>query len=311
MSDFVYHKFSKGIYKRLGKSPRGEAWTQVLSREKETLDVLNCYLINIPSYFSARIKSDTAYHGLKGKHVVLEIENNSEKEDFFNLEEVDSGCLWFVEKEFKLFVPNEDIEFTTIQEYSPSRPCPLPQPDSRPDDTPPMPSLEELQKCSIHYEGRKTVLTYCDAFVGEAICHKDDEFKVESGIALAYSRAKEAKDEYDAKQEEKKRIKIGDTVRVVNNELFYPWYSAKVAEICQKINNFKVCSRYAYNKEYVSADALYTVHYLDKKFAYIEDSEDGLCYLFDVDGICKEEDNESKSVFEWDKEEEDDWDWLL
>ena len=109
----------------------------------------------------------------------------------------------------------------------------------------------------------------------------------------------------------KKRIKIGDTVRVVNNELFYPWYSAKVAEICQKINNFKVCSRYAYNKEYVSADALYTVHYLDKKFAYIEDSEDGLCYLFDVNGICKEEDNENKSVFEWGKEEEDDWDWLL
>ena len=33
---------------------------------------------------------------------------------------------------------------------------------------------------------------------------------------------------------------------------------------------------------------LYTVHYLDKKFAYIEDSEDGLCYLFDVNGICKE-----------------------
>lgn len=176
---------------------------------------------------------------------------------------------------------------------------------------PPPPTLDELQHCTIEYSGRKTIITYYDSFVGEAICHPDDKFKVESGIALAYSRAKQAKEEYDAKQEEKKRIKIGDTVRVVNNELFYPWYSAKVAEICQKINNFKVCSRYAYNKEYVSADALYTVHYLDKKFAYIEDSEDGLCYLFDVDGICKEEDNESKSVFEWDKEEEDDWDWLL
>ena len=176
---------------------------------------------------------------------------------------------------------------------------------------PPPPTLDELQHCTIEYSGRKTIITYYDAFVGEAICHPDDKFKVESGIALAYSRAKQAKEEYDAKQEEKK-IKVGDTVKVVNNELFYPWYSAKAAEICQKINSFEVCSRYAYNKEYVPTDTLYTVHYLDKKFAYIEDNKDGLCYLFDVNGICKEESTENKSAFEWDKEEEeDDWDWLL
>ena len=108
---------------------------------------------------------------------------------------------------------------------------------------PPPPTLDELQHCTIEYSGRKTIITYYDSFVGEAICHPDDKFKVESGIALAYSRAKQAKEEYDAKQEEKKRIKIGDTVRVVNNELFYPWYSAKVAEICQKINNFKEIGR--------------------------------------------------------------------
>ena len=37
----------------------------------------------------------------------------------------------------------------------------------------------------------------------------------------------------------------------------------------------------------------------------------GCAIFFDVNGICKEEDNENKSVFEWGKEEEDDWDWLL
>lgn len=280
----------------------------VVSRYRKELAFPKNNLIRVPNEFTAYIKSDNCCHLLDGTMQVLRLDEWESEKNFHDLKE-ESG-VWF--RAGNLWVPLEDIDLTHIA------PCPCTAsysytPLVKIDDyiIPPMPSLEELQHCSIQYKGRKTVLTYCDAFVGEAICHKDDEFKVESGIALAYSRAKEAKDEYDAKQEEKKRIKIGDTVRVVNNELFYPWYSAKVAEICQKINNFKVCSRYAYNKEYVSADALYTVHYLDKKFAYIEDSEDGLCYLFDVDGICKEEDNESKSVFEWDKEEEDDWDWLL
>lgn len=297
-SDYVVLRGSGEVFELVVPSVWGIVDTVlVFSRYGKELAFPKNNLIRIPNEFTAYIKSDTLCHCLNGTMQVLRVDLEDSEENFYNPK--DESGIWFVASD--RWVPLRDIDLSTLFSH-----------DSSFDNfiIPPMPSPDELQKCSIHYEGRKTIVTYCDAFVGEAICHKDDEFKVESGIALAYSRAKEAKDEYDAKQEEKK-IKVGDTVRVVNNELFYPWYSAKVAEICQKINNFKVCSRYAYNKEYVSADALYTVHYLDKKFAYIEDSEDGLCYLFDVDGICKEEDNESKSVFEWDKEEEDDWDWLL
>lgn len=286
-SDYVVLRSSGEVFKLVVPF----AWERcdtvlVVSRYGEELPFPKNNLIRIPNEFTAYIKSDNCCHLLDGSMQTLLLDEIESEKSFHDLKE-ESG-VWF--KAGGLWIPLDDIELATPTS------C-----------IPPMPSLDELQKCSIHYEGRKTVLTYCDAFVGEAICHKDDEFKAESGIAIAYNRAKEAKDEYDAKQE-KKKIKVGDTVKAINNE-FYPWYSAKVAEICQKINSFEVCSRYAYNKECVPTDTLYTVHYLDKKFAYIEDNEDGLCYLFDVDGICKEEDNESKSVFEWDKEEEeDDWD---
>lgn len=296
-SDYVVLRGSGEVFELVAPSVWGIVDTVlVFSRYGKKLAFPKNNLIRIPNEFTAYIKSDTLCHCLNGTMQVLRVDLENSEENFYNPK--DESGIWFVASD--RWVPLRDIDLSTLFIHNLF------------DDfiIPPMPSLEELQKCSIHYEGRKTIITYCDAFVGEAICHKDDEFKVESGIALAYSRAKKAKDEYDAKQEEKK-IRVGDTVKVINNELFYPWYSAKVAEICQKINNFKVCSRYAYNKEYVPTDTLYTVHYLDKKFAYIEDNEDGLCYLFDANGICKEEDNESKSIFEWDKEEEDDWDWLL
>ena len=299
-SDYVVLRGSGEVFKLVAPS----VWeivdtVLVFSRYGEELVFSKNSLIRIPNEFTAYIKSDNCCHFLDGSMQALLLDGRESEKSFHDLKE-ESG-VWF--KAGSLWIPLDDIDL------DPLAPC-IPPVEIDDFIIPPMPSLDELQKCSIHYEGRKTVLTYCDAFVGEAICHKDDEFKAESGIAIAYNRAKEAKDEYDAKQE-KKKIKVGDTVKAINNE-FYPWYSAKVAEICQKINSFEVCSRYAYNKECVPTDTLYTVHYLDKKFAYIEDNEDGLCYLFDVDGICKEEDNESKSVFEWDKEEEeDDWDWLL
>ena len=135
---------------------------------------------------------------------VLRVELEESEENFHNLK--DNSGIWFVASD--RWIPLGDIDLSTLFIHNLF------------DDfiIPPMPSLEELQKCSIHYEGRKTIITYCDAFVGEAICHKDDEFKVESGIALAYSRAKEAKDEYDAKQEEekKKKVRVGDIVKVVD-----------------------------------------------------------------------------------------------
>ena len=269
----------------------------VFSRYGKELAFPKNNLIRIPNEFTAYIKSDTLCHCLNGTMQVLRVDLEDSEENFYNPK--DESGIWFVASD--RWVPLRDIDLSTFFSH-----------DSSFDNfiIPPMPSLDELQKCSIHYEGHKTIVTYCDAFVGEAICHKDDEFKVGSGIAIAYSRAKEAKDEYDAKQEEKK-IKVGDVVKVVDAGQNFSSYYEKVAEICQKINNMYACARYAYEERLFDSEDQhdeFKVLYIDEDYAYIENVDNWKCRLVTPQAICKAElFKETKIDDEIDWEDDDLW----
>ena len=283
MSDFVYHERLKKIFERCGgKNFKSEGIEVVRDRKKNFISVFTSDLIDIPSEFRAYIHSDTACHGLGGSYVNLRIDYASIDDIFFGSESNDSQCFWFDSDGY--CIPNGDIAFATIQPYLHPRPC------SPSDAIPPMPTLEELQKCSIRYEGRKTILTYCDGFVGEAICHADDEFNVNTGVAYAYTRAKKAKEGYDTEQEKKKKVKIGDVVKVIDVGKNYQMWDTLVVEICQKISNLSACSRFAYN-EFLgdSKDKFshFKVLYIDDNFAYIESLKTNRCHLIGIDGIKK------------------------
>lgn len=296
-SDYVVLRGSGEVFELVAPPVWGIVDTVlVFSRYGKELAFPKNNLIRIPNEFTAYIKSDTLCHCLNGTMQVLRIDLENSEENFYNPK--DEFSIWFVASD--MWVPLRDIDLSTLFIHNLF------------DDfiIPPMPSLEELQKCSIHYEGRKTIITYCDAFVGEAICHKDDEFKVESGIALAYGRAKQAKDEYDEKQEEKK-IKVGDVVKVVDAGQNFSSYYEKVAEICQKINNMYACARYAYEERLFDSEDQYDefkVLYIDEDYAYIENVDNWKCRLVTPQAICKAElFKETKIDDEIDWEDDDLW----
>lgn len=295
-SDYVVLRGSGEVFKLVVPF----AWERcdtvlVVSRYGEELPFPKNNLIRIPNEFTAYIKSYNCCHLLDGSMQALLLDEIESEKSFHDLKEESgvwfkAGGLWIP----LLWIPLDDIELATPTS------C-----------IPPMPSLEELQKCSIHYEGRKTIITYYDAFVGEAICHPDDEFKVESGIAIAYSRAKKAKDEYDVKQEEKKKIKIGDTVKVVDAGQNFSSYYEKVAEICQKINNMYACARYTYEERLFDSEDQhdeFKVLYIDEDYAYIENVDNWKCRLVTPQAICKAElFKETKIDDEIDWEDDDPW----
>ena len=271
----------------------------VITRTKEEFVCNKSALIRIPNEFAAYIRNDSLFHGLTNCRVILTLKPKQTEEIFRDLSTTSSALF----KSGNVWVSLEDIDLATITPWFLYEEI---------DDfiIPPMPSLEELQHCSVYFDGRKTIITYCDTFVGEAICHRDDEFKVESGIALAYGRAKQAKDEYDAKQEEKK-IKVGDVVKVVDAGQNFSSYYEKVAEICQKINNMYACARYAYEERLFDSEDQhdeFKVLYIDEDYAYIENVDNWKCRLVTPQAICKAElFKETKIDDEIDWEDDDLW----
>lgn len=268
-SDYVVLRGSGEVFKLVVPF----AWERcdtvlVVSRYGEELPFPKNNLIRIPNEFTAYIKSYNCCHHLDGSMQALLLDEIESEKSFHDLKEESgvwfkAGGLWIP----LLWIPLDDIELATPTS------C-----------IPPMPSLEELQKCSIHYEGRKTIITYYDAFVGEAICHPDDEFKVESGIAIAYSRAKKAKDEYGVKHRE---IVVGDTVKVVsagsNFSIDTPW-------LYDNIQNFSLVKKYAFGDYLMdSPDRFdnFTVLYIGQdKIAYIQNCKNEICRIIPIKALA-------------------------
>lgn len=77
---------------------------------------------------------------------------------------------------------------------------------------------------SIH--GNKIVLVDSkDGATVEAKCHPDDEFDIKAGIEEAFKKLNEKREELrKQKEEEEKRIKVGDWVEVVNWGMTYDTY---------------------------------------------------------------------------------------
>lgn len=96
---------------------------------------------------------------------------------------------------------------------------------------------------SIH--GNKIVLVdNRDGTTVEAKCHPDDNFDIGNGIKKAFKKMNEKREEIKkAKEEEDKKIKVGDWVEVVNCGQTYSTYPEWLYD---KVN-FEYIRRYCYN----------------------------------------------------------------
>jgi len=262
------------------------------SKDKKWFPRKDC-LIRIPTEFIAYIKQDTSIHGLADTYQSLYFSDSS---GFTNEKKADN--LWFKTngESFSFNVSDRDIDFTTV------KPIPTPAPIPKATSTyiiPPMPSLNELTKCVIHFEGRKTIITYCEKFVGVAICHENDTFDVGIGVAIAYTRAyinKLADDKRRKEGEAKNKIEVGNLVKVVDAGKNYSIYSSWVA---QNIKDLTLIKNYAYNNALVfNPDRFDTfiVKYINDEKAYIQNCKNGICRLIGVEGIALVEKPESGRV---------------
>lgn len=251
-AQFFVDKYTGGIYKN-NSNHLSSSSTHVFAKNRVGWDVTLPLsdLIPIPDTFKAYIKSDTVFHGLKGEYVVLSMGDLEVSDNFFDMRQDKNECLWFLGNAhgIRVWVPNGDIDFSTIKLIE--------------DPIPSMPTLNELQKCTIEYEGRKTVVTYYDSFVGESICHPEDEFDIEVGISIAFDRAKKAKEDYDAKQA--KTIKIGDAVRASDRGGIDCTTSPSpnlMKRLYDKTRNIDACLNFAHNS-FPNKGRLFRVLYVD------------------------------------------------
>ena len=272
--DYVYCQQNKKIYKS------EDANSSLLMTKDPPYSFLS--FLPIPQKFKAYVKDDTACHGLEG--AIVELVHNS----IYDCDFKKTGLIWF--KTMGLNVPSDDIDFTTMDI------CPSYKIVKREEDFTIHPSIGELQHCSISFNNRKTIVTYYDSYVGEAICHEDDTFDVSTGIAVAYTRAYKSKMEFDKKQKEelaKKEIKIGDTVKVINPG---ENYSSYLEWVYKNVKDFNLVKNYAYNDFLLSSferDAKFTVKILGEiskfgtKVAYIQNNNSKKCRLINLSAIEK------------------------
>lgn len=100
---------------------------------------------------------------------------------------------------------------------------------SKPNNNAPK-SIKGDYDLSIH--GNKIVLVdNADGTTVEAKCHPDDEFDFGVGIKEAFKKMNEKREELrKQKEEEEKKIKVGDWVEITNWEVSYPIYSGFFSE---------------------------------------------------------------------------------
>lgn len=97
---------------------------------------------------------------------------------------------------------------------------------------------------SIH--GNKIVLVdNVDGTTVEAKCHPDDDFDIGTGIKEAFKKMNEKREEIrKAKEEEEKKIKVGDWVEVLWDDIFDPYCGS----FFEDHNLMQYASRFCYGK---------------------------------------------------------------
>lgn len=138
---------------------------------------------------------------------------------------------------------------------------------------------------SIH--GNKIVLVdNVDGTTVEAKCHPDDDFDISIGITEAFKKLNEKREEIrKAKEEEEKKIKVGDWVEVVDEGEIYPFYYQWLPS-----ERFDLVKNFAYGNTIHNRKC--KVMYIgrheneDVKLGYIQDS-DGLCHTYKINALRK------------------------
>ena len=108
-----------------------------------------------------------------------------------------------------MYFPKDGWTFTIIRAKKPNHNAPK--------------SIRGDYDLSIH--GNKIVLVdNADGTTAEAKCRPDDDFDVGVGIKEAFKKMNEKRGEIRKQKEEEKNIKVGDWVKVVDNDQSYTTY---------------------------------------------------------------------------------------
>ena len=130
-------------------------------------------------------------------------------------------------------------------------------------------------------------MNYDGKYVGVSKCNPEDKYDFNIGIKLAYDRAIENKKKTE--EGEDKKIKVGDTVRVVDTGRLF---TTNVTQVIKMANNQEEIAHYCYNdalgypKRQVE-DNSFEVLSTDDKFAFIQSKCSKGCYLIGLNGIKK------------------------
>lgn len=142
---------------------------------------------------------------------------------------------------------------------------------------------------SIH--GNKIVLVdNKDGTTVEAKCHPDDDFDIGVGIKEAFKKLNEKREELrKQKEDEEKKIKVGDWVEVVDYEISYPVYSTFFSK-----NNLEDLGRnFRYGCYLNNGDKLQVVHIEGDRFVLKRKEKIGgygfqdCVYLMGITGLKK------------------------
>lgn len=142
---------------------------------------------------------------------------------------------------------------------------------------------------SIH--GNKIVLVdNIDGTTVEAKCHPDDEFDIGVGVKEAFKKLNEKREELrKQKEEEDKKIKVGDWVEVVNEKRIYSIYSTFFID-----NNLNdLGSKFRYGCYLKNGDRLRVEYLKENKVVLKREEEIGsygardCVYLMNVEGLKK------------------------
>lgn len=138
---------------------------------------------------------------------------------------------------------------------------------------------------SIH--GNKIVLVdNIDGTTVEAKCHPDDEFDIGVGVKEAFNKLNAKREELrKQKEEEEKKIKVGDWVEVVDIGFNYPRYWEWMPN-----DKFPIIKNFEYMGRPHSkfCKVMYLGQHKTKgtQLAFIQDKE-GLCHTVGIDGLRK------------------------
>lgn len=156
--------------------------------------------------------------------------------------------------------------------------------ETKPDNRAPK-NIKGDYDLSIH--GNKIVLVdNTDGTTVEARCHPHDNFDIGEGIKEAFKKLNEKREEIlKSKEEEEKKIKVGDWVEVVLPEYNYPWYWTWLPN-----DKFDMVKNFEYGGKYHSkfCKVMYIGNHLteDVQLAFVQD-EEGFCHTFDIKGLRK------------------------